>query len=482
MNHKGAKILIVDDEPNALKVLSAILNRSGYTSIGASDVDSAIRILNREDIDTIITDLKMPDKDGMDLFDYVRKNTPDIPVIFLTAYGTVDSAVQAITEGAFYYFIKPPDYNKLKGILARAVEQRYLKKEISELRNKLFNNKQYRIIGTTPQIKKIFEIIEAVKDTESSVLIHGETGTGKELIARALHYSSRKASLPFVAVNCAAIPRELMESELFGYEKGAFTGALNRKKGKFEEAEGGTLFLDEIGELELSLQAKLLRVIQEREIERIGSSKKIKVDFRLISSTNRDLRKEIKEGRFREDLYYRINVVDINVPPLRDRRDDIPLLSVEFTKEFNEREGKEIAISEEVIRAFKKYHWPGNVRQLRNIIERAIVMSKGEELKLCDLPEEFRIINCIEAEGEATGRLKTIKELEKEAIIEALRKCKGNKSKASKVLGISRKAFYKRLKEFKFDYSISKEGYPFQSSQNVDKEASDLSDLTPKGV
>lgn len=469
MKHKGARILIVDDEPNAIKVLSAILNRAGYESVGIQDVESAIRILEKEEIDTIITDLKMPERDGMDLFDYVKKNAPDIPVIFLTAYGTVDSAVNAMMEGAFYYFIKPPDYNKLKGILARAVEQRLLKKEISELRKKLYNNKQYKIIGTTPQIRKIFEIIEAVKDTDSNILIHGETGTGKELIARALHYSSHKSSLSFIAVNCAAIPKELMESELFGYEKGAFTGAINQRKGKIEEVEGGTLFLDEIGELELSLQAKLLRVIQEREIERIGNNKKIKVNFRLISSTNRDLRKEIKEGRFREDLYYRINVVDIRVPPLRERRDDIPLLAIEFTKEFNEREGKRINLSNDVIKVFQRYHWPGNVRQLRNVIERIVVMSKKEILDLNDLPDEFRILNTEVNDIEYNG-IKTIKELEKEAVIEALRKCKGNKSKAAKILGISRKAFYNRLNDFRHDHIFLKELNILSSSAKTDKD------------
>ncbi len=469
MNNKGAKILIVDDEPNAIRVLSAILNKAGYHSVGVPDVESAIKILKKDDIDTIITDLKMPGKDGMELFEYIKENGLDIPVIFLTAYGTVESAVNAITEGAFYYFIKPPDYNKLKGILARAVEQRFLKKEIHELRRKLYNSKQHRIIGTSPQIRKVFDIIEAVKDSESSVLIHGETGTGKELIARALHYNSRRSHLPFVAVNCAAIPKELMESELFGYEKGAFTGAVNQKKGKIEEVEGGTLFLDEIGELELSVQAKLLRVIQEREIERIGNNKKIKVNFRLVSSTNRDLRREIKDGRFREDLYYRINVVDIKLPPLRERREDIPLLTIEFAKEFNEREGKIINVSEEVIRAFQKYHWPGNVRQLRNVIERAVVLAKEECLVLKNLPEEFHNLDFTE-EIESDG-IKTIKELEKEAIIEALRKCKGNKSKASRILGISRKAFYKRLKDFDGDNQFLKElkKYTSKSTSEIDE-------------
>jgi len=296
-----------------------------------------------------------------------------VPFIFLTAYGSVDAAVHAITQGAFYYFIKPPDYIKLKGILARAVEQRSLKREIKELRKMVASgSSSERIIGRTPEILKIYDTIEAIKDSMSSVLICGETGTGKELIARSLHYLSVRREKPFVAVNCAAIPRELIESELFGYEKGAFSGATSRRIGRFEEAHDGTIFLDEIGELEMSLQAKLLRVLQEKEIERIGSNRKIKVNFRLVSSTNRDLAAETALGNFREDLFYRLNVVQITVPSLRERKEDLPLLSAEFVREIGVKEGKTVIMDDEVMKAFMAYSWPGNIRQLRNVIERAV--------------------------------------------------------------------------------------------------------------
>ncbi len=442
-------VLIVDDEPNAIKVLSAILLEADYNVVESIDVDMALKMLHQEDVDVVITDLRMPGRDGMQLFEYVTENHPDIPVIFLTAYGTVDSAVHAITHGAFYYFIKPPDYLKLKSILARAVEQRRLKREIETLRKRLAEETSLpRIIGKTPQMLKIFNTIETIKDSESSVIICGETGTGKELIARALHFGSDRRDRPFVAVNCAAIPRELLESELFGYERGAFTGAVSRRIGRFEEASGGTLFLDEIGELELSLQAKMLRVLQEREIERLGSNRKIKVHFRLISSTNRDLEKEVKAGNFRKDLLYRLNVIQINVPLLKERQDDIPLLVSEYVNEFCIREKKVLTVSDEVMRIFQDYHWPGNVRQLRNVMERAVVLSKGDTITTRELPEEF--VPLKKKEG-VSPSLKTLSELESEAVRNALRVCNGNKSKAARLLGISRKALYKRIKDWNIE-------------------------------
>jgi DNA-binding NtrC family response regulator len=443
--HKG-KVLVVDDEPNAVKVLSAILSEEGYRVFESCDVNDAEKVVQKENVDAVITDLKMPGKDGMQFLEYISETNPDIPVIFLTAYGTVDSAVSAVIEGAFYYFIKPPDYLKLKGILARAIEQRILKRELESLKQRLLDeNSRYRIIGNTPPMQSIFDVIKAVKNSESSVLVCGETGTGKELIARTLHYRSLRKDKPFVAVNCAAIPKELIESELFGYEKGAFTGAFSRRIGKFEEAADGIIFLDEIGELELSLQAKLLRVLQEREIERLGSNKKVKVEFRLVSSTNRDLKKEVAKGTFREDLFYRINVIEIKVPSLSERKDDIPLLVSEFVNEFCLREKKVLSVSDEVMKVFQNYPWPGNVRQLRNVIERAVVLSREETITLKDLPEEFHPIQ----KGEVISHsMKSLKELEMLAVREALQACKSNKSKAAKMLGISRKAFYKRLKEF----------------------------------
>lgn len=438
------KVLIVDDEPNAIKVLSAILRDDGYTVHVAYDVTSAEKILGSEEPDSIITDMKMPGKDGMQFMEYVMDRHPDIPVIFLTAYGSVDSAVHAITRGAFYYFIKPPDYVKLKGMLARAVEQRLLKKELEELRKKVHGGGAARLIGTTPDMIRILETIGAVKDSMSSVLVCGETGTGKELIARSLHYGSIRYDKPFVAVNCAAIPRELMESELFGYEKGAFSGAVSRRIGRFEEASDGTIFLDEIGELELSLQAKLLRVLQEKEIERLGSNRKIKVNFRLVSSTNRDLSREVAAGTFREDLFYRLNVVQITVPPLRERREDIPLLTAELVRECGLREGKVLAVDDEVMGAFQDFPWPGNIRQLRNVIERAAVLARKNRITLRELPEELRPPSVV---SEKKVGVKTLREIEEDAVRSALTECGGNKSHAAKLLGISRKALYKRLAE-----------------------------------
>ncbi len=443
----AGKVLIVDDEPNALRVLSAILSEVGYHVIESLNVEDAIKAVHKDDIDAIITDLKMEGMDGMQFFEYLNERNIEIPVIFLTAYGTVESAVQAMTNGAFYYFIKPPDYAKLKGILARAIEQRHLKRELEILRKRLSEEHNFRIIGNTSEMHRIASTVKAIKDSESSVLISGETGTGKELLARALHYGSARKELPFITVNCAAIPRELLEAELFGYERGAFTGAIARRIGKFEEAAGGTVFLDEIGELELALQAKLLRVLQEREIERIGSNRRIKVFFRLVSSTNRDLKEEVRAGRFREDLFYRINVVQINVPPLRERREDIPLLVAEFVAEFCAREKKLLTMSDEVMGIFQSYFWPGNIRQLKNTIEHSVVLAKGNRITKKELPEELTYSK--RSEGLPVNRpAQTLREMEAQAIKEALQKSGGNKSKAAKMLAISRKAFYKKLKEF----------------------------------
>jgi len=438
-------ILIVDDEPNAVKVLSSILSQEGYDVCGSNDAESATRMMHKGNIDAIITDLRMPGKGGMEFFGYVKENYPQIPVIFLTAYGTVESAVQAIQQGAFNYFIKPPDYMQLKSTVAMAVERRRLKRELETAKG-VYSGENHKnpMIAQTPRMLEIFRTIESVRDSGSSVLICGETGTGKELVARDLHYSSARREKPFIAVNCAAIPKELMESELCGYERGSFTGALSRRIGRFEDAAGGTLFLDEIGELQVPLQAKLLRVLQEKEIERLGSNKTIKVDFRLICSTNRDLEKEMQEKRFRDDLFYRINVVSIHVPPLREKKDDIPLLVEEFVKEFSVRERKLLTVSDQVMNALCDYPWPGNIRQLRNIIERAVVLSKGESITLGDLPEEF---NPLKERSVVASPRKTLKEMELQAIKDSLQKCSGNKSKAARMLGISRKAFYKRLND-----------------------------------
>ena len=440
-----ARILIVDDELNARKVLSAILGEVPYDVFQAEDVDSAIEVVRTEKIDAIITDLKMPGKDGVYLFNYLKAEYPDIPLIFLTAFGTVDSAVTAMTEGAFFYFVKPPDYIKLKAILAKAVEQKMLKNEITNLKSQLESTYRFSsIVGKSPGMEKVFRMVEAVKDSSSNVLITGETGTGKELLANAIHYTSRRHYKPFVPVNCAAVPRELIEAEFFGHEKGAFTGAVSQRIGKFEEASTGTLFLDEIGELDISLQAKILRAIQEKEIERIGRNKKIKIDIRLVASTNRDLAKEIKNKNFRSDLYYRLNVVQIKLPPLRDRKSDIPLLVTHFLDKFSQRENKNvIGVSPDVMDVFLNYSWPGNLRELENVIERAVVLTKRDIIGIRGIPKEIK--------REAKKRdiliedLKPLKEIQLESVLNAIDACSGNKSKAAKALGITRKALYNRL-------------------------------------
>ena len=442
-----ARILIVDDELNARKVLSAILRDVPYDIFQAENVDNAIEVVRNEEIDVVITDLKMPGKDGLYLFNYLKAEFPDIPIIFLTAFGTVDSAVTAMTEGAFFYFVKPPDFIKLKAILAKAVEQKRLKNEISSLRNQLESTYRFsRIVGKSPGMEKVFRMVEAVKDSSSNVLITGETGTGKELLANAIHYTSRRHYKPFVPVNCAAIPRDLLETEFFGHEKGAFTGAVYQRIGKFEEASAGTLFLDEIGELELSLQAKILRAIQEKEIDRVGRNKKIKIDIRLIASTNRDLAKEVKSKKFRADLYYRLNVVQIKLPPLRERRSDIPLLVTHFLDKFSQRENKNVAgVSPDVMDVFLNYSWPGNLRELENVIERAVVLTKREMIGINGISKEIK--NEVKNRDTVINDLKPLKEVQLESVLNAIDACNGNKSKAARALGITRKALYSRLKK-----------------------------------
>ncbi len=447
-NHKKPNILLVDDEVHALKVLSAILGESHYNVCCADGVDKAKEILARERIDTVVTDIKMPGKDGLYLFHSIKSEYPNIPVIFLTAFGTLDSAVMAMSEGAFFYFVKPPDYVKLKGILAKAVEQKKLKDEVNRLRSQIESTYGLSsIIGKSPGMKDVFRMVEAVKNSSISVLIGGETGTGKDVLAKAIHYSSQRHLRPFVAVNCAAIPHELLEAELFGHEKGSFTGAIARRIGKFEEANAGTLFLDEIGELSLPLQAKLLRAIQEKEVERIGGSKKIKTDFRLIASTNCQLDKEVAAKRFRVDLYYRLNVVQINLPPLRERRKDIPLLVAHFIDKFSERENKEVTeVSSEVMNIFLDYSWPGNLRELENVIERALVLARQRCIGVRDIPDYLMK----DTENDSTAcehTVKPLKQLELETITHTIKACNGNKSKAARVLGITRKVIYSRLKE-----------------------------------
>ena len=434
---KNASVLVVDDDPNATRVLSAILRADQYSVFEAMCVDSALNLMKANPVDAIITDVKMPGRDGYELFDYVNTHYPHIPVMFLTAYGKIDSAVSALSKGAFYYFVKPPDYQKLKQILVSAISQSRQSSDHG------LPDEDSLPVSKSITMTRIYQTVAAIKDTETSILISGETGTGKEVIANYLHYHSVRRTKPFVAVNCAAIPRELLESELFGYEKGAFTGASASRAGKFEEAAGGTLFLDEIGEMDPALQAKLLRVLQERQVQRLGSSGKIDVDLRLITSTNRDLFREMEAGRFRADLFYRINVVCIELPPLRERKEDIPMLATSFLYSFAKRESKHLRFSDEMIDVLTHYPWPGNVRQLKNAIERAVVMSPGPRITINHLPDEIRTY-C--GEDKHRDAVMPLRSLELQAIQDALAACNGNKSSAARKLGISRKALYSRLK------------------------------------
>lgn len=438
------RIMIIDDEPNGAKILSAILRGDGYRTNIYQSARHALDVLPTANPDLIISDIMMPEMDGIAFFEAIRGRQPEIPLIFLTAFGTIETAVSAMASGAYHFFVKPPNYQKLREVVGKVMAERCGQEEdYHQAKTLTFEDGREIILGGSPSMLNLLHTIDEVKDSAINVLITGETGTGKELIARMLHHRSCRRNEPFVALNCAAIPHELMESELFGSEKGSFTGATARRVGKFEEAAGGTVLLDEIGELPLSLQAKLLRVLQEREIERLGSNKRIKVDFRLLSSTNRDLKSKVQNGTFREDLYYRINVIHLEIPPLRERIEDIPILIRTFVEEFAARERKTLVVSDEVIQMLQEYHWPGNIRQLKNAIERAVVLAKGRRITKNDFTGEFQGAN--RSLRQLKQNLLPLKELEIEAVRQSLAVCKGNKSKASRLLGISRKALYKRL-------------------------------------
>ena len=382
------RVLVADDESNMRRVLEAILRREGYDVVTAANGLDAVSEMNR-DIRTVITDLKMPGLDGMGLLRRLQQDYPEVPVVMITAHGSVESAVEAVKLGAFDYLEKPFEQEQIRQIVAKAMKTHELARRDARPETPTVRGR-FHLIGEASAIRQIFAVVEKVADTPSTVLITGESGTGKELVARALHENSSRHKGPFIKINCAAIPRTLMESELFGYEKGAFTGAVGAKPGRFELAHGGTLFLDEIGEIPTEMQVKLLRVLQESEFERVGGIKTIKVDVRLVTATNRDLTREIAEETFREDLFYRLNVVPIHIPPLRDRREDIPLLVEHFISKFNERLKKQITrISDEAVARLTAYNWPGNIRELENMMERTMLFCEGPEIHARDLPPEM---------------------------------------------------------------------------------------------
>ncbi len=459
------QILVVDDEPNLRRVLSAQLTRDGYDVHTAEDGEQALQMLADHHIDLVITDLRMPKVDGMELLRRAVEMDDELPVVMITAHGTVDNAVEALKTGAFDYITKPFDQGEVRTIVRKALKTRDLSAtEATRAADvRAVSGARYGIIGNSPGILDVYAVLDRVADTPTTVLITGESGTGKELVARALHENSSRKDKPFIKVNCAAIPKDLMESELFGYERGAFTGAVGSKPGRFELASAGTLFLDEIGSIPVEMQVKLLRALQESEFERVGGIKTIRVDVRLVAATNSDLKKEIAAGSFREDLYYRLNVVPIRLPALRERAQDIPLLVKHFIEKFNQRLKKNISgIEADAERLLVSYPWPGNIRELENVIERAVLFSDGSALRTADLPPELREGSLGARSntppspviGEAAGSdgLKeqvkaAMSRLERELIIKALDQTNANVTHAARLLKISRKGLQLKMKE-----------------------------------
>ncbi|MGC8719204.1 MAG: sigma 54-interacting transcriptional regulator [Thermodesulforhabdaceae bacterium] len=386
-------VLIVDDEPNYLIVLEELLSDEGYNVLTADNATEGLQIASIQDVDVVVTDMKMPGIDGMAFLDSLHKLKPDLPIIMMTAYGTIEKAVEAMKKGAFDYICKPFENEEFKVVVARAVDHYRLLRRNRELEEEVKSRYSFQnIIGKSQVMKKVFYIVEKIAPSRSTVLITGESGTGKELIAKAIHYQSPRRDKPFVSVNCGALPETLLESELFGHERGAFTGAVQQRKGRFELAHEGTLFLDEISEMPLHLQVKLLRVLQEMEFERVGGTQTVRVDVRIIAATNRDLKKEVAAGRFRSDLFYRLNVVNIHLPPLRERSEDIPLLVAHFLDKYGKEMGggETFKVDREAMKCLMEYSWPGNVRELENVIERAMLLCSNNVITLADLPLEVR--------------------------------------------------------------------------------------------
>lgn len=444
-------ILVVDDEKYIREGLVAALQLDGYEGLQAENGEEAWKILNKEPVDMVITDLRMPEMSGSELLKRIYSTYPTIPVVVLTGHGTIEDAVLAMQNGAVDFLTKPVNLDHLSVLIKRSLAGKDMADRNKELKTELENLKKKsgftKIIGKSQKVQRMVETIQQVASSRASVLITGESGVGKELVADALvNYSDRKDK-PFVKVHCAALNSNLLESELFGHVKGAFTGAIADKKGRFEMADGGTIFLDEIGEIDPSTQIKLLRVLQEREFEKVGGEKTIKTDVRVIAATNRNLETEIQEGRFREDLYYRLNVVRLEVPPLRERKEDLFLLATEFLSRFAKENGKEIeGFSNDAKSAISNYDWPGNIRELQNCVESAVVMCRNNLIELSDLPSSVskaKKENSIEIELGTT-----MDEAEKKIILSTVAYCKGNKSKAADVLGLGRKTVIRKMQEY----------------------------------
>jgi len=451
-------VLIVDDKKSMLELLYDFLSTKGYEVLTADNAKKAIEIIRLNSPDIVISDIKMPEMSGIELLKEAKKFVPDIFIILMTAYGTIELAVKAMKAGAYDFITKPFELSELASIIERASEKIQLIMENSYLKEELKSIYKFdSIIGKSAKMKKVLETVEKVMNSPTTIIIYGESGTGKEVVARAIHENGPRRNKPFVKVSCAALPESVLESELFGHEKGAFTGAIQRRRGRFELADKGTLFLDEIGELSQRVQVKLLRVLQYKEFERVGGNRTINVDVRIIAATNRDLKKEVQEGRFREDLFYRLNVVPIFLPPLRERKEDIELLAQHFLKKFTKElsKGKKY-FSSQVLRTFKNYTWPGNVRELENLVERLVVLSQNEVIDFEDLPahmlkhqKELTILSSIfDSENEDIGLVEILEKVERQLIKSALKKHNYNQSRAANELKINRGALIYKLKKY----------------------------------
>jgi DNA-binding NtrC family response regulator len=449
-------VLVIDDETGSRESMAIAIEKAGFGVRTFDDAKKALEYLDENDGARLaVCDLRMPGMDGLAFLNEVRERKVGLRVMLVTAYGSIESAVEAMRVGADDYLTKPVDLYELRQRVTNLVEKEQLKEEVHTLREML--DKRYgfeSIIGRSGPMEHLFEQMKMVAPTRSSVLIIGESGTGKELVANALHRASPRRNERFLAINCGAIPSDILESELFGHERGAFTGAVTRKIGKFELSHRGSLFLDEISELYPELQVKLLRVLEERQVMRVGGSELIDVDFRLIAATNRDLEKEVAEGRFREDLYYRLKVVTLRIPPLRERPGDLPVLAEHFLSAFAQEHGKPpVQLSQEALEVFARYPWPGNVRELRNVLESAVIFHQGQEITPADLPAEVRGSTAVSATGSpvqaVVGQPRTMDEIERQAILETLQRTGGHRARAADLLGIGLRTLQRKLKEYK---------------------------------
>jgi DNA-binding NtrC family response regulator len=441
-------ILIVDDDVQMTVMLKKVLEKEGYDVETALNGQDALAKSAVGDLDLIISDIRMPGMDGLEFLERIKGNHQDVPVVLMTAFGSIEAAVESMKKGAYHYIAKPFKTEQLLSVVEAALRERKLQLEVAGLRQEITKEFSFsNIIGKSPVMQELFSLIRRVARTKSTVIIYGKSGTGKELVAKALHYNSPRADKTFVAFNCAAIPETLLETELFGHAKGAFTDARYAKRGLFVEADGGTLFLDEIGDMPVSIQGKLLRAIQEREIRPVGATTDIKIDVRLVAATHHDLQQLLKEGKIREDLYFRLNVVPINLPELKDRKEDIPPLVRHFIKKYAvENNQKPLNVSRETMRILMEYSWPGNVRELENVLERAAILTEGPMIQPENLPEGLR--SAPYASDEEIPISFSLENLEKKHIQDILNLTRGNQSEAAKILGIDRRTLYRKIKAY----------------------------------